>query len=236
MKSPVKIRLSIPLALVTLLTATVVLAQTYPSFPGGETDQRTRRTQEQVEELYMQGAYDRAYFIYRNELAPRGDKYAQYMIGYMHLTGAGVAEDPAVALAWYRLAAERGEPSISLAGDELEVTLNPTQIAATDALFAELKSELSDRVLIIKLIREDLDLLQDSSTRSDSGGGGHTLVIDRRYGQMSSGHYHQLIENRIDARLKYLKGQVEVVDVGNGSEASELAEIEAEFRRAQGGD
>jgi len=154
----------------------------------------------------------------------------------MHLTGAGVAEDPAVALAWYRLAAERGEPSISLAGDELEVTLSPTQIAATDELFAELKSVLSDRVLIIKLIREDLDLLQDSSTRSDSGGGGHTLVIDRRYGQMSSGHYHQLIENRIDARLKYLKGQVEVVDVGNGSEASELAEIEAEFRRAQGGD
>jgi hypothetical protein len=219
------------------------LAQTYPSFPGGETDQRTtdqrtRRTQEQVEELYMQGAYDRAYFIYRNELAPRGDKYAQYMIGYMHmhLTGAGVAEDPAVALAWYRLAAERGEPSISLAGDELEVTLNPTQIAATDALFAELKSELSDRVLIIKLIREDLDLLRSSPVPGDSRGGSHTLMIDRRYGQMSSGHYYQLIEKRIDARLKYLKGQVEVVDIGNGSEASELAEIEAEFRRAQGGD
>jgi hypothetical protein len=229
----VNIRLSIPLGLVTLLAAAVVLAQTYPSFPGGETDQRTRRTQEQVEKLYVQGAYDRAYFIYRNELAPRGDKYAQYMIGYMHLTGAGVAEeDPAVALAWYRLAAERGEPSISLAGNELEETLNPTQVAATDALLAELKSELSDRVLIIELIREDLDLLRNSSWRGDARGGGHMLVIDRRYGQMSSGHYHQLIRNRIEARLKYLKGQVEVVDVGNGSEALTLAEIEAEIRRA----
>jgi len=158
------------------------------------------------------------------------------MIGYMHLTGAGVAEDPAVALAWYRLAAERGEPSISLAGDELEVTLNPPQIAATEALFAELKSELSDRVLIIELIREDLDLLRNTSVRGDSRGGGHTLMIDRRYGQMSSGHYYQLIENRIDARLKYLKGQVEVVDIGDNSEALELAEIEAEIRQAYAAD
>ncbi len=236
MKSLVNIRLSIPLGLVTFLAAAIVLAQTYPSFPGGETDQRTRRTQEQVEKLYVQGAYDRAYFIYRNELAPRGDKYAQYMIGYMHLTGVGVAEDPAVALAWYRLAAERGEPSISLAGNELEETLNPTQLAATEALFAELKSELSDRVLIIELIREDLDLLRNSSVRGGARGGGHMLVIDRRFGQMSSGHYYQLIENRIDARLKYLKGQVEVVDIGDDSEALELAEIEAEIRRAYAGD
>ena len=236
MKSLVNIRLSIPLGFVTLLTAAVVLAQTYPSFPGGETDQRTRRTQERVEELYVQGAYDRAYFIYRNELAPRGDKYAQYMIGYMHLTGAGVAEDPAVALAWYRLAAERGEPSISLAGNELEETLNPTQIAATEDLFAELKSELSDRVLIIQLIREDLNLMRNSLARGDSMGGGHTLMIDRRYGQMSSGHYYQLIEKRIEARLTYLKGQVEVVDIEDDSEALELAEIETEFRRVQGGD
>jgi len=207
------------------------LAQTYSSFPGGETDQRTRRAQERVEEFYVQGAYDRAYFIYRNELAPRGDKYAQYMIGYMHLTGAGVAEDPAVAVAWYRLAAERGEPSISRAGDELEETLNPTQVAATDALFAELKSELSDRVLIIKLVRKDLDLLRNSSVRGDSRGGGHMLVIDRRYGMISGAQYYRLIKNRLDTRLKYLKGQVEVVDVGGGSEAMELAEIETEIRR-----
>ncbi len=231
MKSLVYIRLSIPLGLIALLTAAVVSAQTYLSFPGAETDQRTRRTQERVEELYVQGAYDRAYFIYRNELAPRGDKYAQYMIGYMHLTGAGVAEDPAVALAWYRLAAERGEPSISLAGDQLEGTLNPTQVAVTEALFAELKSELSDRVLIIKLVRKDLDLLRNSSARGDSRGGGHMLVIDRRYGHMSGAHYHQLIKNRLDVRLRYLKGQVELVDVAGGSEALELAEIETEIRR-----
>ena len=36
-------------------------------------------------------------FIYREELAPLGDKYAQYMIGYMHEHGKGVDKDPAVA-------------------------------------------------------------------------------------------------------------------------------------------
>ncbi len=93
------VRYPIPCALIALLAASAALSQTYPSFPGGETDQATLRTQERVEELYVSGAYDRAYFIYRNELAPRGDKFAQYMVGYMHLTGAGVPEDPAVALA-----------------------------------------------------------------------------------------------------------------------------------------
>ena len=52
----------------------------------------------------------------------------------------------------------------------------------TDKDVAALKSELSDRVLIIELIREDLDLLRNSSWRGDARGGGHMLVIDRRYG------------------------------------------------------
>ena len=92
--------------------ATIAWSQTYPSFPGGETDRATLRTQERVEELYVSEAYERAYFIYRNELAPKGDKYAQYMIGYMHFAGTGVPEDPAKALAWYRFAAGIEDGSI----------------------------------------------------------------------------------------------------------------------------
>lgn len=217
------IRLSIPLGLIALLAATVALSQTYPSFPGGETDQRTLRTQERVEELYTSGAYDRAYFIYRNELAPRGDKYAQYMIGYMHFTGTGVPEDPAVALAWYRLAAERGEPSIEMARDELLKTLSPTQIAAADGLFAELKSELSDRVLIYELVQQDLEILRDSA------GHGPMTIIDRRYGYISGAQYYELIKKRVSARLSYLKSHVDVVDVA-GAETVELIKIEAEIR------
>lgn len=212
-----------------MMTAAVASSQNYPSFPGGETDRATLRTQERVEELYVQGSYDRAYFIYRKELAPRGDKYAQYMIGYMHFTGAGVPEDHAVALAWYRLAAERGEPAIERARDELQKTLSPTQIATADGLLAQLKSELSDRVLIYELVQTDLDILRNSAGRGSSKASGNMLVIDRRYGYMSGAQYYQLIKNRLSARLKYLKRQVDVVDVV-GAETMELARIESEIR------
>lgn len=224
------IRYSIIFGLITLLLAAVASSQTYPSFPGGETDQATLRTQERVEELYVAGSYERAYFIYRNELAPRGDKYAQYMIGYMHLTGAAVPEDPVVALAWYRLAAERGEPVIEDAREQLQKTLSPEQVATADGLFAELKSELSDRVLIYALVQQDLEILRNSAGGGPSKGSGNMLVIDRRYGYMSGAQYYDTVKNRLAARLTYLKGQVDVVDV-QGPETMELAQIESEIRQ-----
>ena len=220
---------SILFGLITLLTATVASSQTYPSFPGGEIDHATLRTQERVEELYVSKSYDRAYFIYRKELAPRGDKYAQYMIGYMHFTGTGVPEDAAVALAWYRLSAERGEPVLEVARDQLQEALSPEQVAAADGLFAELRAELSDRVLIYALVQQDMDILRDSAGRGPSKGSGAMLVIDRRYGYMSGAQYYQTIRNRLTARLTYLKGQVDVTDV-EGVDTMELAQIESEIK------
>jgi TPR repeat protein len=227
--TPVNIRHSILFGLITLLTATVTSSQTYPSLPGGEIDRATLRIQERVEELYLSKSYDRAYFIYRNELAPRGDKYAQYMIGYMHFTGAGVVENPAVALAWYRVAAERGSPPIVLARDELEKALNPAQIAVADTLVAELKAELSDRVLILDLVQDDLKLLREQTRLGRSGSASPMTIIDRRYGYMSGAHYYETIEKRLATRLAYLKSQVDVVDV-EGPETMELAQIELEIK------
>lgn len=214
--------------MMALFATAIAWPQTYPSFPG-ETDHRTLRTQERVEELYVSGAFDRAYIIYRKELAPRGDKYAQYMVGYMHLTGDGVPEDPAVALAWYRLAAERGQPSISLAHNELEESLNPAQVATAEGLFASLKAEMSDRVLILKLVQQDLALLRDRVGRSNSMGASPVLIIDRRYGYMSGAQYYQIIKKRLSVRLNYLKSQVDIVDV-DGPQTMELAQIESDIK------
>jgi hypothetical protein len=225
----VNIRHSFPIGLLTLLATAIAWPQTYPSFPGAVTDQKTLRTQERVEELFVSGAFDRAYFIYRNELAPRGDKYAQYMVGYMHLTGAGVPEDPTVALAWYRLAGERGEPSISQARDELQESLSPTEIATADDLFAKLKAEIGDQVLIYNLVQEDLSLLRDRVGRINSMSATPVVIIDRRYGYMSGAQYYQMIKKRLAVRLKYLKTQVEIVDV-EGPATKELAQIESEIR------
>ena len=224
------VRHLIPIALIALSMAEVALSQIYPSFPGRETEQATLRTQERVEELYLSGAYERAYFIYRNELAPRGDKYSQYMIGYMHFTGASVPEDPAVALAWYRLAAERGDPAIELARDQLQKTLSPEQLATADRRLIELRTELSDRVLLLELVRQDLDILRNSAGGGGSASSANMTMIDRRYGVTSDTNYYQMIRKRLNTRLTYLKAQVEVIDVESDPHTMELAEIESAFR------
>ena len=103
-----------------LLCASVVptaLAGDYDQFPGPSLDPRTIDAQQQVEDIYEAGDYSRALLIYEKELAPIGDKYAQYMVGYMHLNGQGTAQSLPDALAWYRLAAERKEPAIVQARD-----------------------------------------------------------------------------------------------------------------------
>jgi TPR repeat protein len=94
------------LIMLALLVPGLTVAQ-WAEFPTGDLDSRTIRTQEKVESLYERGDYKRAHFIYSNELARQGDKYAQYMTGYMYLMGQGVEEDPVKAVAWYRIAAER---------------------------------------------------------------------------------------------------------------------------------
>ena len=70
-------------------------------------NKRTLSTQERVEKMYEAGEYNRALLIYEKDLAPLGDKYAQYMVGYMHLNAKGIPQDKVTALAWYRSAASR---------------------------------------------------------------------------------------------------------------------------------
>ena len=55
------------------------------------------------------------------------------------------------------------------------------------------------------------------------------LIIDRRYGYMSSAQFYQMIRSRLAVRLKYLKSRVDVVDV-EGAETEEFAKIESEAK------
>ena len=95
-------KLTICLGLALLVIPSLAAEQTDGGFPNVPTSMETLRVQQKAEALFERGNYERAYFIYRNELAPIGDKYAQYMLGYMHLTGKGATEDRVAATAWYR--------------------------------------------------------------------------------------------------------------------------------------
>lgn len=213
-----------------LAAAPVVFAGDYERFPAAPIDHRTQRVQQQVEELYDNGDYRRALLIYEKDLAPDGDKYAQYMVGYMTLTGRGVDGDPAEALAWYRLAAERGGNPYVRARDALAAQLSDEQRRRAAERYAALSRELGDRRLLMRLLRKDLDALArfdelppeavPSNGALGSGflGGNARLAAYRR------------IRERIDARLDYLDAMPAPPAAGEAARGGGLAELEAALR------
>lgn len=127
-------------------------SQTSPSTP----DSRTLTVQRKVDQLFERGEFERAYFIYRNELVPAGDKYAQYMVGFMHLMGMGVDEDSVIASAWYRLAAERGTPEFVAVRDQLMHDLEAAERQRSDRLYMELRRQYHDLAVLLTSIKRNL--------------------------------------------------------------------------------
>ena len=142
-----------------LMTASVVAAAG-EDFPGSKPDRRILKTQQKVDSLFEKGDYARAYFIYREELAPLGDKYAQYMVGYMNITGKGVEKDHIAGSAWYRLAAERGDAHFSKARDEVWALFSDEQRLQSDERYAELRLEYSDAMIVAGLAEKDLEFME----------------------------------------------------------------------------
>lgn len=130
------------------------------SIPGEAPDAEVLKTQEKAHELYERGKFERALMVYRDDLAPIGDKYAQYMIGYMYFAGHGVVQDQIAASAWYRLAAERGTAEYARVSDQLLALMNAEQRQRSDQIYRQLKAKYGDARLLTTLINEDLEFLR----------------------------------------------------------------------------
>lgn len=204
-------------ALLTFLWSSTAGAQSTGSVPEMPVDPRTQRVLDQAEEVYERTDYKRAFFIYRNELAPIGDKYGQYMVGFMYLTGKGVEEDRVAASAWYRLAAERGTPELVGARDQVMRSLSDEQRAESDKMYVELRKQYGDLVLLANAIREDYDVLRHrTGSRVGAGGSPVTVLELNRNGAVGSGSdYYERIERRIRARLEYIARhtEIEIIDL-----------------------
>lgn len=199
--------------LATFLCA-VVHAQSYKPFPGESVNQRTRAMQERVEAIYSAGDYERALMIYEKDLAPLGDKYAQYMVGYMYLQGESVDPDPTTALAWFRLAAERGEPLLERIRDEVIQQMSPAAVAASDDIFLALWKEIGDRALLLELIRRDMNVLRtQTGTRIPGGIPAGSVSTYRLSGEPVGPYFYSDVRTRLEARIAYLDGRVEISDV-----------------------
>jgi hypothetical protein len=209
--------LTVFLAALICLQISLAGAQTTSSFPHVPVSSKILRVQEQAEEVYERSDYKRAFFIYRNELAPIGDKYSQYMVGFMYLAGQWVEEDPVTASAWYRLAAERDTKEFVSARDQLVATLDAEQKAQSDRRYIELRKEFGDLVLLTRAIRRDYEMLRNrTGTRLSADGSPLTIIDPSGLGTSQSGSaYYGKIEKRIKARLEYIASRVriDVVDI-----------------------
>ena len=219
-------------AAVLLLATQTAGAGEYRQFPGVPTDSHTLRIQERVEGIFSSGDYGRALLIYEKELAPRGDKYAQYMVGFMHLTGTGVRKNRAEALAWYRLAAERGEGPLLKARDALRESLDSAELERADVRFAELWQSYGDRKLLLELIASDLYLLRRSGiskgeSAEDSEPGAYLAAGYTGTGT-GEGYYRRVLE-RLRERLQYLSSTRDAAAAGIENPAV-IEKLETEVR------
>lgn len=222
-------KLIVALSVLLCLQPSAASAQEASDFPEMPVDTRTLRVQNQAEELYERTDYDRAFFIYRNELVPIGDKYSQYMVGFMYLTGKGVEEDRVAASAWYRLAAERGTKEFIRARDQVMNTLNDAQLAESDRLFIELRQQFSDLVVLAKAIRQDHEKLRSRTGSRLSADSSPVAVLDMNVtGTARSGsEYYGRIERRMKSRLEYIARHAEIGIIDLDSSDLESVDIEA---------
>ena len=202
----------IPLLLVLLLSGLAAAATPDEMVPKNA---QTLRLHEKAEKLYRDGHWERAYFIYVNELAAIGDKYAPYMAGYMNLAGKGVPQDPVKASAWYRLAAERGSPEFEGVRDQLLGAMNNVTRQASDAAYLALRQKYSDLVLLLGYLREEREFLKSGAAGSRlSGDLSSVMVVDPSTGlKATPGEYARRIESRMQSRLDFITDKLGIDDV-----------------------
>lgn len=219
------------IAVILLSVCVAVQAQRSSELSADLPDSRTMAVQAKVEELFQAADFRRAFFIYRNELAPLGDKYAQYMVGYMMLNGLGVTEDPVAALAWYRLAAERGTPEFVAVSSHLLGQLGEQERHRSDVEYFRLRSKYSDIAVLLTSIKRNLNELDSKSgsrLRSDSSS---MTVFETGAGRVRSGSdYYGVIYKQLEERLLLLREIDGFEDIETDPMRLDIHELE---RRAQ---
>ena len=229
-------RLITLLSIAAMFIVTSVAAMAADDFPGSKPDRRILKTQEKVDELFDKGDYERAYFIYREELVPLGDKYAQYMVGYMNIVGKGVPRDYVAGSAWYRLAAERGHEKFSRARDEVWELFSDEQRLQSDKKYAEIRMDYSDAMIIVGFIEKDLDAiekkapsLQMSYSPPEPGLQADVASLNEADRARLRAQSNAVVADRIAGRLDYLRN---TLASGRPMAAAEIERIREVEKRA----
>lgn len=211
-----------------LLQPAVAFAQS-TEFRDENFSSHTVRVQQKAEDLYMQGHWERAHFIFVNELARIGDKYAQYMAGYMYLNGQGVERDYVAGSAWYRLAAERGAPEFRAVRDQLLESLSPDQLTRSDELYVDLRKQYGDLVITLGVLSDERSSLRDDMTGSRLGGGASpvTVIVPRSGTAMTREEYLSRSSVQMQMRLDFIAEKLGIERVRANISQRQFDELEA---------
>jgi TPR repeat protein len=186
------------------------------AFPGYPETRHIRALKTKADRLYQAGDFARAHRIYRSRLAFYGDKYAQYMAGYQYLHGQGVERDLSLALAWYQLAAQRGDAALLKARDALAAVLTAEQRRLADMQFRELDAVHGDvRILQRLIFRDRLRARQRTGSRIGANNGPLTIIGPDGIA-MDGDQYYQDLKAQMALRLavlQTLKGRIEYGDL-----------------------
>lgn len=162
--------------------------------------------QGKVERIFDAGEFERAFFIYRNELAPLGDKYAQYMVGFMYHTGLGVEEDSVSASAWYQLAAERDTREFVVVRDRLLHVMDQDDADLSRVLYRELRLRYCDLAVLLSSVKRNMKELQGRTGSRLGDQSSPVIVIEHSRSRFSSGSdYYGNIEEELETRMLLLK-------------------------------
>lgn len=197
-------------------------------FFSSRTESKIVSAQEMAETLFQRGEYKRALIIYEHDLVPLGDKYAQYMIGFMHLIGAGVPEDAVVASAWYRLAAERGYPQFIAERDRLLRRFTEVDLMQSDEEYRRLRRKYSDLVILARLVREDIEAMRLMTGSTGTGNNfGPTTIVDPRSGMVVSGYtLERRVRKRVEESLELMNALMEGVQVDTDMDRVDLGKLD----------
>ena len=194
-------------------------------------DSRTLAVQDKVDRLFNAGSYERAFFIYRNELAPLGDKYAQYMVGYMYQIGLGVEKDSVSAAAWYQLAAERDTREFVIVRDRFLHTMDQDDADRSRVVYRELRTRYCDLAVLLSSIKRNLHELQVRTGSRLGRRSSPIMVVDRRAGRFASdANYYDKLREELEARILLLKEIGEFDDLDADLDRIKIRELE---RRVQ---
>ena len=178
-----------------------------------------------ADDLYQNGHFKRAYFIYVNELAAIGDKYSQYMAGYMCQHGQGMRSDRVMASAWFRLAAERGAPEFVQVRDQLLGAMGESELQQSDDAYVELRLEYGDLALALGHLRDERRQLESgkTGTRLNTASSSPITVVDPRTGApMTRDEFVRRIERRMQVRLDFITENMSIEPVDAEMDAREF--------------